>query len=567
MVVSTRAAPKRKADPDFEYDLEGLVERLCIEDQEENREDAEDEEKDVPLSELSTLPFQQWFPFELLPYILSFVDDCRDLYNVSLCCKDFQKAITSESIIRSAIFYGGAQEAAMKSVMEAIEKQSIYLPSTSRLLRLAIGTRCERMGDCFSYNLNDKVSENVTGGKRPFGLCICKTCTNACPELLNYEQRRDLGSIERISAFGSRLLCLPHLEYCTGDKSGPFLLAREIMQVFNSYDEAEPQKEALKLKLEDVDGKITEETKAEAEILVDAFLRAQSDKVQFLDAASKAKVAKKRERVESVYSKIVSQLANYEHKDILLEGRWDETTGILLLSNEVSKFILGPLLSAPSQASNKRIMSKVIQVQSIYNRVLDEFSSTSTNVLSFLADSNHPHLKAIYACRSRLALNFEALHAWQVHHFVEMLVRGQPLTALFWILNPSDLREAFVRRAIRGNTNQRQRRLATKIWEMGARSFWPSTLNEERYREKYDNRIAEYSMISRRLAVYLEREETKQFLAETGPPPGKSHQTFSRSDATDKLFDLPENTKDLLREQRYRSLLRFHKKLFLNHSA
>lgn len=126
-------------------------------------DDAFGEEEELPPPPMQPLP-----PFEMLPssaieIILSFLGNSRDVYNLSSCAKYIHECLTPEIVVRSAVFGGHKTRQVVKMLVVFLEKKSIHVPSTFRLLRLVNGTKCERGDQCLSYDLISKVAGTIPG--------------------------------------------------------------------------------------------------------------------------------------------------------------------------------------------------------------------------------------------------------------------------------------------------------------------------------------------------------------------------------------------------------------------
>lgn len=130
------------------------------------------------------LHLQEKIPLEHLPQlvvenIVSFVDSTQDLQMLVSTVKTFRRAIISrpDIVIRAGVFSGGTVKLVTEDlVINHIKPRNIYIPSTSRLLRLLNAVRCERGSLCYKYNTDTGKSKKLTGKmlkKRPFGLCLC----------------------------------------------------------------------------------------------------------------------------------------------------------------------------------------------------------------------------------------------------------------------------------------------------------------------------------------------------------------------------------------------------------
>ena len=153
-MVSTRGAARKRKDPEpgFRYfDDEALEEAERIDREKTFHETAlaDDARKRLTKKKREALPAFTGdriglLPAELLQRIASFVQEPESLYNLSLCNKSCRSAITTELIIRAAIFGDKKSRGTLSAIMGYVEARSIYTPSKWRLLRLVVGKRYTR---------------------------------------------------------------------------------------------------------------------------------------------------------------------------------------------------------------------------------------------------------------------------------------------------------------------------------------------------------------------------------------------------------------------------------------
>lgn len=103
-------------------------------------------------------------PTETLVNIMSFLDP-KELFGMVSRSKVLASFLTLEMVIRSALLYGNTPSERVKVICKLTSNRSIYPPSPIRLLRLAIGKRCE-------FCLANRVSDI----REPFGVLVCWSC-------------------------------------------------------------------------------------------------------------------------------------------------------------------------------------------------------------------------------------------------------------------------------------------------------------------------------------------------------------------------------------------------------
>lgn len=557
MVIITRVKPKPKVDPDFEYELDDLINRLTIED--EQRDDNNDDNENQLVS--FQQPFEAWFPIELLPLLLSFVRDTRILLTISMTSKVFRNAITSEMVIRSAILGDvGVHKTAVVNIMEAVEKQVIIVPSTMRLLRLVLGTKCERMDQCYQYNLKEKVSGIVKHGKRYHGLCICTACSKEIFSS-NFSIGTIPGEMKELvdrALFQNRMLRAPHFEYSTKEQAGSLLFAIEFKQAWTSCSNLEERKQALEERFAIVEKNSSECELFRNDILVDAFLTAQGD----VEVMKNVKLENKRKHFEEIYSRIEVLLEDYEHKDAVLAGRWIEKTGVYEFSYSPSCEILGYLFKTLRPAKQERIIIKVQNVCAAYDTIFTFFDKNGPCFFSFLEDSTDDLDAAIYKVRNRLTrYSHTRILEWPSWNgrskMLQNIQNGNYAAALLPTFSEKEVIAIFVFTTVKqGQENyESYEALATAIWNTSSvrLGFY---YRIESYRTKFTMCSVEYQSLSKNMKEYMQRQDVQTFLADTG-------ESLSREIATLYLYQLRGATKELLQNQRYDDLFAYHKSVFL----
>lgn len=214
----------------------------------EIKEDKElwEEEQGAHLSELKTT-FTD-IPPEILPHIIEYLDDLRDIYNVSMTTKAFRASVHDVAIVRACAFNGsdgrGKKRFALicSALMEQIQRGSIRPPSTFRLLRLVAACRCELRDNCLGYNRTTKLSAVLEGpakSNRAFGLALCKMCLSQHTTKIGRYRRLHVNDPvldPRIARHdGDLFLYSLFPEQVTGEKVGPYVLSTAASQIHTHY--------------------------------------------------------------------------------------------------------------------------------------------------------------------------------------------------------------------------------------------------------------------------------------------------------------------------------------------
>ena len=594
-------------------------------------------------------PFFETLIPEVVEVILSFLDDARVLYNLSNMSKGFRNVIAMNPglVVRTAVFAGGRTRQSVTEVMDlgkchisypqrnfilvtflfllyakrpnemfaelldflfcplflpknSVQRRAIQTPSTFRLLRLVNGRRCERLEDCYAYDLIDKRSADVSKtGKRPFGLCICQSCVTGEARVFLKHYHFAFYNERIANESWGKLLCNPHREASTNELAGPLLPAKTIKQIEATYTRSraradnadqtpfnavtEHRKKALDEIIRKIDEDRTSEDTTRAELFVDAFLKAESEFEAFQisknrlqadkwKARFEVRVTRKLEMARPVYERVQALLDGFSHKEATLLHDWEED-GICVFRLFPSQERLGRLFSAPSSASIKKVTASVRAVQEIYNW-LESNGFLSTNFLSFL-DREAPHELALY--NHYQSQGFIHLLRFQNYRnyaqFFDHQRDNNPKEAFFALVCHTEIKEAFVAACEMGagdvfvGTNlpsrDQLRSLATRAWDNIHPRFLGSWTT---FWLKFDRSNRNFKRRLKNISDYLNREDTREFLRETGAPSRNPNQTFTRRDAVETLFEtnLGENS---LNRRNFADLLELHLRIFRNPDA
>jgi hypothetical protein len=586
MGVTTRS--KRKLTDEepskVETDIEVVWEESLINAQLAEKARAKKEKKRrIQSWEQNHPPFEMLVP-EVLRLVFLYLDSVRDIYNLSKCSKYIRQAISPEVVIRSAVFNGGKTWSSMSQVMDLVQKRAIQVPSTFRLLRLVNGKLCERLEDCYAYNLVTKTPEDVSRASgRPFGLCICPACVKGVSSPMIRVGSFALYHKRVVKEDWSRLLCQPHIEASTEEPVGPLLLGKTIRQIDRSYWTKLTQEQALDEILSKIDEKRAPEDEARAKVFVDAYQTAvgqydtfEAAKLQVhidkRDAAIATRASKKLQLARPVYARIEALLDDFDHKEIALQCDWD-SYGICRFHFGPSHEILGPLLSGPSSASQKRIIKAVQEVRDTYDLLTEKgFVSTEANFLSFLVNRRLPFERAICQLSKSFSSNelLKRRHGWNARfradrEFIELVKTGCTIEAFVLLFDKADLKAAFVL-AMAGS---RRRMISRRNLSTLARREWDqiraTTLirSWSLYQDLFDRARRAYATVARNASDYLRVEATQEFLAETGPPTHRPNQRYTRQHAVDTMFDSAYGS-SYLEDRQFGALRMAHRRLFEN---
>ena len=343
--------------------------------------------KDAPAAKP---PFEM-LPPEVLTHMMLFLDSAKDVYALSMVgSKHIRGAITTEVVVRSAVFSGGKQQTRIQSLIdEGIKKKAVYLPDTFRLLRLVVATRCEQLHQCFGYNLETHRSSSLEKeAKLKFGMSICHLCARSAAApcygmvepyrlLLHseYEYGRAMHHHNGQYKVG-KLITSQQTELGTSNKVGPLLTARMYHQIQATRGQAfiGPDLHAAQ------DAIIADIPRYQerSDSIVEFFDAAQAHYPRFQQSqrgivAEKQRIkdqewAKRKLKTQLKFlGRIKRALAGYKYKEQILSHRVDEHSKLQLYGPAQSVFQF--VLEAPSKVTARTISSTLEQIKPIYDRL------------------------------------------------------------------------------------------------------------------------------------------------------------------------------------------------------
>ena len=344
--------------------------------------------------------------FEMLPR-------CRDVFNLAFLSKHLLSHIEprTDIVIRTAVFenressrahqaaessgvvgrrWGGVSKKRdlsnliVTQIADHVRNRAIHVPTALRLLRLLCATRCEKVKDCWGYHLGKDEASNClgTGQKdpRPFGFAVCSKCTEHCGRKVPNFWQHWVKDEPKVMILGNKHLYHPTANANLGEKIGPILSARHIMQICSSYkaDGVEAQKEAFGTMVEEIYGKEGDDKYEEYEKAASTFLRQYDEADEALDAFLQAKedatavnrqalYARKKEtilQIIEILEEAVEGLPN-NLRNLALDHAWreDDTTTPLRFGTPFVSSVLQRFVSAPSYATQKAVDDAVAGIR------------------------------------------------------------------------------------------------------------------------------------------------------------------------------------------------------------
>lgn len=205
--------------------------------------------------------------------------DVKSLYRFAFCSKHFSEVVTHEHVVRSAMISGGHANKTMSDVIDlALNKRNIFLPSPSRLLRLANGKCCE-----------NKLCTALVHHIRPgYGLFFCWDClTGSTIAIKNSHKMLKNDRVARGEySRKSYLLKRPYTD-TAGERAGPII----------SYANQESSQDDIQNLLEEADETVSQERSAS---ILKCLEQAAEDRRKLEYQASNAKHGRRIAKKEKV---------------------------------------------------------------------------------------------------------------------------------------------------------------------------------------------------------------------------------------------------------------------------
>ena len=473
-----------------------------------------DKEKDVPAAKP---PFEM-LPPEVVSHMMLFLDNARDIYSLSMIgSKHVRGAITTEIVVRSAVFAGEKQKHRITELVEkGIQKKAVYLPDTFRLLRLLNGRQCERLELCYNYNLETKIPSTMGRelnqfSELNFGMLICKACTKVmstkCGEGCPLHGRSVYSKLE-----SKNLIREAQTERVTGQPVGPLLNAQQYHQLSATHGGHSNEKldQAVDSIIADIPG-----YQEQHDNIVNSYQAAQAHRPRFIQSRRDILIEKQRlkdqERAErklenqrKLLRRIERALSGYEYKDHVLKNSVEESN---LNIYGPARIAFKELMDAPSTTTATKIQTALEEIKPAYN-LLGEYGFLEgpeylkhprsfpreeyQTILYEYALENLDPLKILKgACCDRWygllwPQRFDSIR-------MEMLKEGRPFDFLMTFLYSKELKSAYKAYLLKqGGMKEDSIEYALSYrWLIAEWPCYMDFLDEESYRDYHFSRIWE----------------------------------------------------------------------------
>jgi len=154
----------------------------------------------------------------------------RDLHSLALTSRALMNSLSPKTIIRASTLQGGHAATTMASLLELMERRQIHCPSPMRILRLALGRRCE----------SPTCQRRVHTVRPHFGLFMCADClkqntTTRAVWKMSEVNHRDMLSSERTAfdsgAYGATKFWSAPYKTLGGELCGPVVTIADVDRV------------------------------------------------------------------------------------------------------------------------------------------------------------------------------------------------------------------------------------------------------------------------------------------------------------------------------------------------
>jgi len=584
-----------------DHDLESLLRRHeadGIRDREEKRRRLDPYPYVPPEDGGGIIPLDH-LPSPCIELVFEMLPTCRGIFNLAFLSKTMLSHVErrSEIIVRTAVMEGrvtggkkaGSANRIATQLVGLVRNRAIHVPSPLRILRLVCSTRCERGEECWDYNIETGHASpklGVQGAARPFGLVLCKKCTEdagrGIPNWWNHWVRNE----DRVITVQHSKLFHPNaasdlLVTADGQKVGPVLNARHILQICTTYKYAgvERQKEAYAALIDEVYGKEGDEKydtyEKAASSLVECFDDAEAALAAFHErkkdesaANRKELIARKKEAIAPIIEILEESCEGLPEdiKGLAMDFEWrEDMRQPLRFAIPFVNLKLEAFTRAPSYATQKRVDEAVAAIRS----KLDVLAShPDFYTYAFLdSDASAPRNKSaarkirikqkiLNYCNQNLSSlpqlagrDIGGSYYFHPPNYLEDAVldqveKGRYMTALLRILDRRRVISNIVQKVLVAESSSdliNHRRLAGVCW-----AKFDSERSVNRYRErdpwtsgKFYETLSrcrtEFFTLKRNAREYLSEKNVTDWLANQPPNQGNWN-NFTRQDAVDAVF-------------------------------
>jgi len=349
--------------------------------------------KKIPLDSLND---------DILELIYCFLDNPKDVYNLSICNKKLSSILTYKHVIRSSVFAGGYPRKSMRAIIDAVTSETIFVPSLPRMLRLVRGRTCERGANCWGYNMTTGKAETTAKVRDGIGLFLCQQCIsnelNRPPplpqDILSFvahtgRTKRNAG---RNDESIGRLVRDVLIEDKTGDTIGPRLSLKDIKQLIHTtplnfpccstYKQVQAAKKQLLLDLYE-ERKNSDKHLSIADNLLKIYKEAEDDYIPWLDKLKdkerikeKERGARRIEKLLKVHEMLISLTQGCEWQMVITKSEWCFTHSMPSLCKPTYQhaavdYLMQSIITAPSSGTLKRMKQLVPQMKDFFQALKD----------------------------------------------------------------------------------------------------------------------------------------------------------------------------------------------------
>ena len=273
---------------------------------------------------------------DVMRCVMLYLDNARDIYQLSKTTKSIRSSITTQIVVRSAAFSHGKTHESMSSIASLLKTQSIPVPKPLRLLQLVNGRQCEMGSDCRKWNPRTQRAALLSKQQqRPLrnGRHVCQTCSQFHRGRLEKERKAFLTAEILISR-----------QY-QNDRT----------ELLECYDQVKSQE-------------------------VEPFWKAKAD---LQDYKKQQKILLKLQAQQTIITRIRVELEGSPHQDAILNSYVRRDGDYHFFGPSMSMF--NKLLQAPSQVTHAKLDKAVDQVKQLYS-LLDKHGFLNGKAVMYLEE-------------------------------------------------------------------------------------------------------------------------------------------------------------------------------------
>lgn len=326
----------------------------------------------------------------------------RDLHRLALTNSSLMKSLSHKTVIRAATLQGGHAASTIASMLELMESKLIHLPSPMRLLRLAVGKRCE--------SPLCKKNRRVHTVRPHFGVFLCADClkvhtTNRALWKIVHVQEKDMLASERTAhdtgTYGTTKFWTAPYATSGGEPCGPIVCITDVdrhvnvRKTMDEFDEYAKKTASITYDRRHGDHQSPPAMQGLKQVFDDAMAEVAE--------ASLAKSLRKQQAIQVKEQKLIGLVAQVadmvddKWREDCMTPRWPTCSCCSgpVFESPVVTAIFKPVKDAPSKGTKKQLRNIAEEIndcfETVHNCGFHDLSFLSQDEASFPFEA---HLRA-----------------------------------------------------------------------------------------------------------------------------------------------------------------------------